>query len=389
MAISWNILTGEYPPQAGGVSDYTYQIAAALAAQGDCVDVWAPPCEGSPPQENGARMHRLPDHFRKIGLAQIETHLREHPGSRLLVQYVPHAFGMRGMNVRFCLWVRRMARAGIPVDVMFHEVAYPRDPGQPLKHRVLALVTRQMARWTSHCADRIFVSILGWGDLLRELGVHKRTRWLPVPSNIVQSADPAGVRGVRGQFGPGPLIGHFGTYGALVLIELRPVILDLLKRDTSRSLLLLGRGSDAFANELCRAEPSLGDRVRGTGALDAPSLAEHLSACDLLVQPYPDGISCRRSSAMAGLALGVPVVSSVGHLTESIWAESGAVALARDTTPAALAAAAEAALANKAQLAELGIRGARLYRDRFDLRATIGELRTGIDGGSALAKTID
>jgi len=38
----WAILTGEYPPQPGGVSDYTRLVAEGLAVGGDEVHVWAP-----------------------------------------------------------------------------------------------------------------------------------------------------------------------------------------------------------------------------------------------------------------------------------------------------------------------------------------------------------
>ena len=40
--MQWHILTGEYPPQPGGVSDYTRMVAEGLAAAGDEVVVWAP-----------------------------------------------------------------------------------------------------------------------------------------------------------------------------------------------------------------------------------------------------------------------------------------------------------------------------------------------------------
>jgi hypothetical protein len=38
----WHVLTGEYPPREGGVSDYTQLVAHGLVAAGDAVDVWAP-----------------------------------------------------------------------------------------------------------------------------------------------------------------------------------------------------------------------------------------------------------------------------------------------------------------------------------------------------------
>jgi hypothetical protein len=37
-----HIITPEYPPQPGGVSDYTAQVATGLAEAGDEVQVWCP-----------------------------------------------------------------------------------------------------------------------------------------------------------------------------------------------------------------------------------------------------------------------------------------------------------------------------------------------------------
>ena len=39
----WAVLTGEYPPQPGGVADYTALVAGGLAAASDLVTVYAPP----------------------------------------------------------------------------------------------------------------------------------------------------------------------------------------------------------------------------------------------------------------------------------------------------------------------------------------------------------
>ena len=37
-----HILTGEYPPQPGGVGDYCALVAAGVAAEGRGVHVWCP-----------------------------------------------------------------------------------------------------------------------------------------------------------------------------------------------------------------------------------------------------------------------------------------------------------------------------------------------------------
>jgi glycosyltransferase involved in cell wall biosynthesis len=370
----WAILTGEYPPQPGGVSDYTRQVAEALAAMGDEVHIWAPATKGSADSAGPVHVHRLPDHFGRRGLALIGAHLREYK-SRVLVQYVPHAYGCRAMNVRFCRWVRRIGRGGTAVDIMFHEVAYPSEPGQPIKHKVLARVNRWMARLICEGAKRIFISIPGWENQLRGCGVARSMQWLPVPSNIALEADPVAVAGVRLRYEAPTLIGHFGTYGSHIAPLLREVLLSLVRSDSSRKLLLLGRGGEIFAAGLLNEEPLLRGRIYATGSLGSIELANPLAASDLLVQPYPDGISCRRSSAMAGLALGVPIVSTVGHLTESLWVQSGAVALALTPTAADLVATSEGVLGDAPAKALLGERGRSLYAAQFHLQLTVDKLR--------------
>src|SRR5262245_59769784 len=59
----WHLVTGEYPPQPGGVADYTRLVAQGLAAAGDTVHVWAARAPGDTPQDVGVTVHRLPDHF--------------------------------------------------------------------------------------------------------------------------------------------------------------------------------------------------------------------------------------------------------------------------------------------------------------------------------------
>jgi len=371
--VTWAVITGEYPSQTGGVSDYTSQVALALANLGDPVHAFAPPA-GNLPQP-GVIVHRLPGFFDVASRTTARDLIFGLPEPRrVLLQYVPHAFGYRAMNVRFCRWIRSIARAGIPVDVMFHEVAYPLEPGQPLKHKLLAHVNRKMARWIGDAADRIFISVPAWEATLREIGVTKPTRWLPVPSNISLDADPSAVAAVRSRYGS-PLIGHFGTYGPMAAAKLREVCVPLAERDPSRRLLLLGRGATAFAAALEKDFPALAGRVHGPAPMDAAALATHLAACDLLIQAYDDGISTRRSSAMAGLALGVPIVSNVAHSTEALWAQSGAVALSATWSSPDLIATAELLLADAPKLAELRARGRSLYQNRFDLRFTIDALR--------------
>ena len=54
----WHVITNEYPPQTGGVSDYTQQVARALVEQGDEVHVWCPAWREVENHADGVRVHR-------------------------------------------------------------------------------------------------------------------------------------------------------------------------------------------------------------------------------------------------------------------------------------------------------------------------------------------
>ena len=60
---NWHLITGEYPPQPGGVADYTRLVAQGLADVGDKVHVWTQTAEGVPYDDRGVTVHFLPDCF--------------------------------------------------------------------------------------------------------------------------------------------------------------------------------------------------------------------------------------------------------------------------------------------------------------------------------------
>jgi glycosyltransferase involved in cell wall biosynthesis len=144
---------------------------------------------------------------------------------------------------------------------------------------------------------------------------------VPVPSTLPTSADPERVADWRRYLDPQGssfVIGHFGTYGAHITRLLLPLFRELLTGGPKRRIALLGRGSSEFAREL-QSQLGAGDRVAGRGESSADEVVAGISACDVLVQPYPEGVTTRRSSLIASLALGSAVVTNHGALTEPFW----------------------------------------------------------------------
>lgn len=370
----WSIITGEYPPQRGGVADYSRLVAQGLAQSGDEVEVWAPRSIDPRAAEPPIVVHDLADHFGPRAILELKRSLKPNRESGILVQYVPHAFGMKALNMPFCLWLYSMRRAEI--TLMFHEVAYPIQRNQPLKHNLLGAANRVMASLAARSARRIFISTPAWMNLVRSLAPGRaRIEWLPVPSNVVVSADRPNLD-IRSAFAPDRrrLIGHFGTYGSLIAETLGDCIRALAARKNDHSILLMGRGSTEFRERLLARDPTLSGSVHATGGLNESALSRHVAACDLMVQPYPDGVSSRRTTIMLPLAHGIPTVTNSGAATERCWSQ-GAVVLCPGNSARLLAQTIERLLVNENELCRLRAESRKLYAELFDISHTIETLR--------------
>jgi hypothetical protein len=376
MSLRWHILTPELPPDCGGVGDYTAQVAEALARSGDAVTVYSPPARAGWAASEGLEVVTLGDRFGAESVRTLSIRLDRDPSSRLLVQYVPAVFGRRGANETFCRWVRARGQAGTDVRVMFHE-PYSYYRWRP-DHFFTAVAQRAMARILLDGAPLVYLSTDTWRRYLSRYGSDavRRAVTIPIPSAIPRVNCPDNVRATRSRLigAATHLVGHFGSYGDHVAPMLREALHDLLSSDPSIAAVCTGAGSDAFVERLLAERPALQGRLAGAGRAVARDISLHLQACDLLIQPYPDGVTTRRTSVMAGLANGRAVVTSEGPLTENIWRETGSVRLAPSV--GALVTSARGLLSNAVARAALEACGSATYASRFDLRHTIDALRS-------------
>lgn len=374
----WHLITGEYPPQPGGVSDYSRVVARGLAAAGDEVHVYAPVCAEFDLRDDGVTIHRLRGGFGPSGLLQLARLIGGRSDHRLLVQYVPHAFGFKAMNLPFCLWLYAHARRNGGVTVMFHEVQLGVAPGASVRHRLLDKVTGVMARLVASSAAQIFVATPAWGAPLRKyISREQSVVWLPVPSAIPPIDDDARVARTRSAIKPddGRIIGHFGTCPTAIAAMLRAIIPLVLASDSSARILLIGANGDAFRQLLARDSPALAPRIIATGALPADEVSLAISSCDVMMQPYPDGVSSRRTTIMAALDHARAIVTNAGSFTEPLWEQSGAVVLVRAGDTAGFASAVHGLSHDPIRRCRYATAAKALYAERFDSRHTIEALR--------------
>jgi glycosyltransferase involved in cell wall biosynthesis len=379
---TWHIVTCEYPPQVGGVSDYTRLLAQRLRCAGDGVHVWGPAYEkaGLEAADDSVFVHRSFGDFSKafLGATQEQMNVAEKSRPRtILVQWVPHGFGKKAMNLAFCRWLERLAKSGDRIELMVHEPYLESGQGS-WKQRIVAHVQRRMIRTVLEAASRVHMSIPAWERYLRPYAPSDREMvWLPIPATVPVAGDKEATALVRKRIGRGKLVlGHLGTYSPAITRALGGAIPSTLRAVPSVHVLLLGKGGDEWAAQMRSQAPEFAGRIHASGLLPDQQLSHHLSACDLMLQPFPDGLSSRRTSLMNALAHGVAVVSNSGHLTEEIWEEIQAVGLGATGTGSDLAELCVQLLADEDARGKLASAGAALYQSRFDWPHVVRTLRS-------------
>ena len=333
----WHLITCEYPPRFGGVSDYSAQVAAALRAAGEDVAVWYPEFRG----------------FTTSGIASVGMRIDASPKPRrLLVQWVPHGYGRRSMNVEFCRWIASRGSEGEEIDLMVHEPGFGFWEGG-LRHFAVAAVHRIMLALLLRKATRVWLSTPAWESYLRPFVFGRKIpmEWAPVPSNI-----PVASQGADADYP----VGYFGQYdqaGIRILMQLLSLIPDRIA--------LIGRGAERVP---------MHERTVVIGETDPGRLSRAISSCRVMCHHYIDGVTTRRGTAMASLAHGKAILTVEGRLTEPLWRESRAVSLSPVDDAAALASNIRELLRNYDARKSLGEAGLKLYNERFRVDCTIAQL---------------
>jgi hypothetical protein len=374
----WHLITCEYPPQIGGVGSYVATLAPALAATRAHVHVWCPQADGIRPGLAGVTVHPEMGGFSRADLRRVDGLLDAHAGPRqLFVQWVPHGYGYRSMNLGFCQWVAGRAQKGDVVHLMVHEpfLAFAGS----WRQRGAAAVHRVMTRVMLGAASRVWISTPAWKAMLEPFAPKRPLgfEWLPIPSPVAPVHDPEAVAALRARYlapGTSRMLGHLGMYSRLTAGSVHRVMSASLASDPRLSALLVGMGSEELRREILQGSPILKERIHSAENLSADDLSLHLQVCDIFIQPYPEGLTSRRTSTMGPLAHGRAVVSFDGEATEAVWREQGGVALVPAGDTGAMTREALRLLTDVRAREAAGAKGQALYDRHFDVRHSVDAL---------------
>ena len=375
------LITGEYPPDQGGVGDFTHELGQALTALGHEVHVLTNASHNTQPTtRNPVIVHRS---VRGWGWGCWRDIIRLHDVLHfdiVNIQYQTAAYEMHPAINLLPLRLRSGAGKGRrPRTVAtFHDLKVPYL--FPKAGRLRCWVNLALARWS----DAAIVTNAEDFTRLSTYSFICSPSLIPIGSNI-SPQPPAGYDREcwRADWGVEPndlLLSYFGflneSKGAETLVR----ALDKLVQSapsiqypiSSIQLVMVGgkAGSSDPTNlaylkkvESLIEELGLRERVLWTGYTPQPEVSANLLASDVCVLPYRDGASFRRGSFMAALAHGLPIVSTRPRVDVPELRHGENILLVPPDAPVALAAAI-ARLAEDAKLRRcLGEGAARLAQE--------------------------
>ena len=349
-------VTGEYPPMLGGVGRFTAELARALHAQGAQIAVLTDRQVTATAQTDSVRVLAQTGGWGWRLLTDIPACARAVGADWVHIQYQTAAYGMHPAINALPYFLRRH---GFRSAWTYHDLRIPYlfpKAGDRLRHWVTRLPLRAV--------DAVVVTNQSDWESVRQQTRPGQLHRIPIGSDIesrqFSDAECSQRRAARGYDNEQLVLGYFGflnaSKGGLTLVE---TLAALVRQGRDAHLLMIGErvGASDATNfsylqrvEASIAEQGLDSRVQWTGHQSDADVAADFNAIDVLVMPYEDGMSLRRSTLTAALANGCAIVTTYPRAPTPELTPDFDLLLVPPQDPAATAAAV-ARIAEDARLA--------------------------------------
>ncbi len=330
-------LTGEYPPMQGGIGDYTAILARHLQAFGvepailisrkynkfqvsgsefrvrDSETRNPKPETRDPKPEIYPAVRDWGHHCWK----DVKRHLANHPTDVLHIQYQAAAFELKGW-LNWLPWYLRRWKRKPKIVTTFHDLRIPYlfpKAGALRWRSVLALAKYSNAVICTNAEDAAVLRDFPWGVPIHQIPLGNN-----VPVNPPADYDRRAWRAKLGFGDDAFVLAYFGFLNQSKGGEDLIAVLDaLVQRGVNARLLMIGGDvgdSDPRNVDYARRvkqmidKRGLTERIVTTGYVDLPQVSAHLLAADAALMPYRDGVSFRRTTLVAVLNHGLPVIST-------------------------------------------------------------------------------
>src|SRR3989338_2205100 len=364
------IISPAFPPDRGGVADYSSLLADGLAEKNEVIIVTSKSEEATTEGENRFQIVREIKSWGGLGLFRIISLIKRFSPELIIIQYVSFLYGRGGINLAFPL-LSILLRIRYRVFTMVHEPFTPF--GHSIKTFLISLVQRLMLFCMILGSDKIVVSIQAWERMLKRFFFWRKMdfRWIPVPSNIKISTKTHIPEKLHG-FNKKPLLVFLGSLHFSKMVEYMTTSLDaLIKKGYDAGLLIIGQDEKAISDYLKELPYYLKERIFCTGYCNSDDVSRYLSASDIFLLPLIDGISSRRGSLMAALKHGLPVVTTSGFLTDDIFEQENFTLLSPSTDKSLFIANVVRMAGDETLRDTIGKKGKEVYERYFSVRLLI------------------
>jgi glycosyltransferase involved in cell wall biosynthesis len=242
-------------------------------------------------------------------------------GAWVLVQYTALAWSARGFPLRFPQVLKILKSAGVRVGVVFHDVE-PYNGKRVIDRLRRRSQLRVMLRSLSLCDAAIFtvpMEKLSWMKRQSAKGF-----FIPVGANLPTSGEANSRKGIStgGKLSVAVFSITGGESGQREIENIVEAVRFAASRVGNLRLIVLGRNAQKAESELRKRLNDSGIELHVLGVLPGESVVRSLSVSDVLL--FVRGpISTRRSSAIAGIACGLPVIAFEGSETAAPITEAG------------------------------------------------------------------
>jgi glycosyltransferase involved in cell wall biosynthesis len=244
----------------------------------------------------------------------------------VLLQYTALAWSSRGFPQRVLRTLKILKSAGARIGIVYHDVE-PYHGSRFIDRLRRTTQLRTMRTAISLAELAIFTIPLEKVSWLPRAASH--ARFIPVGPNLpIPSTDYAVHDTPRL-----PTIGIFSITGGVAGARETRTILTSVRHAAERigklRLLVFGRHAELREAELRQGLGDLPVELSVEGVLQPDQVVQRLSACHVML--FVRGpISSRRSSALAGIACGLPVIAYSGPETAPPITEAGVILVPSD-----------------------------------------------------------
>jgi glycosyltransferase involved in cell wall biosynthesis len=341
-------LLGRKDTPTDAVEEYCRYLADALQAHDIHLDIRRVPWE---------------IHGWKESLNVLKMMAGQWRGTWVLVQYTALAWSERGFPGKVLRVFKILKAAGARVGIVFHDV-------EPYPGSRLVDSIRRIAQ--VHTMRRV----LSLADLAIFTVPPENLSWPPNPSPAQAAFVPVGANlpipaEIRAPQNDLLTVGVFSITGGEPGTRETQSIVNAVRFASEKlgklRLSVFGRHAEVRENALRDGLRSSPVEVTVQGVVDPPAVVQKLAAADVLLF-VRGNISSRRSSAIAGIACGLPILAFSGSETAPPLSDAGVILIPPgDETQ--LNEALVRVLSDRTYRAELAARSRAAYRDHFSWAA--------------------